>query len=43
MAIKSHTVNAKSHADIELHVIVELQLDNVELLEREAHSDLEVE
>ena len=40
---KSHPRVVESHSDTELHTIVEHQTDNVELQNREAHSDIEVE
>ena len=43
VTIKSHAIVAKSHLDTELHIDVEHQSDNVELQNRGAHSDSEVE
>lgn len=39
----THTMNAESHWDIELQTIAELQSKNVEVPEKEVHSDSEVE
>ena len=40
---KSHPIVAKSHLDIELHIDVEHQRDNVELKNRDAYNDTELE
>ena len=43
VTVESCIVNVRSHSNIELHVVVELQSNNVELIEREVHNDSKVE